>query len=275
VLPGPLHRLTPLRDDPAAGWLTRAGRLGATLTTWWAWAAYGLFVVIVYLSTEYVIETILHTTGRSLPKIAAVAAGGALLVPVKRGIIALRARAILSRAKASATALATSVDDLKTFAAEPDGRVISLVGWMSADGFLPRQVGGKDVVGLSMRVQEALPFVFETLLNFDLVDEAGEAVLVATGGGRMIGRAATRLSRASEADRAVVTSLDVPAGMTPTDWNAFTLREGDPVMVIGTKTTVHDMTEAERNRPTARAALASAPRRPVLIIRLDAERLEA
>jgi hypothetical protein len=275
VLPGPLHRLTPLREDPSEGWLTRAGRLGATLTTWWAWAAYGLFVVIVYLSTEYVIETVLHTTGRSLPKIAAVAAGGALLIPVKRGIIALRAVAVVSRAKASAIALARSVDDLKTFPAEPDGRVISLVGWVSADGFLPRQVDGKDVVGLSLRVQDTLPYVFETMLNFDLVDEAGDAVLVATGGGRLIGRATTRLSRASEADRAVVTSLDIPASATPTDWNAFTLREGDPVMVIGTKTTVHDMTEAQRNRPTARPALASAPARPLLIIRLDAERLEA
>ncbi len=275
MLPGPLHRLTPLRDDPAEGWLSPAGRLRATLSTWWAFAAYGAFVVIVWFSTEYVIETVLSTTGRSLPKIAAFAAGGAFFVPVKRGIIALRARAIANRAKATAAALATSVDDLKTFAAEADGRVISLVGWVSADGFLPNQVQGKDVVGLSLRVQDALPYVFETMLNFDLVDEAGDAVLVATGGGRMMGRAATRLSRASEADRAVVTSLDIPAAATPTDWNAFTLREGDPVMVIGTKTTLHDMTETQHNRPTARPALASTPARPVLIIRLDAERLEA
>jgi hypothetical protein len=275
VLPGPLSRLTPLRDDPVAGWLSRAARLFARMSTWWAWTAYGLLLGAIWFSTEYVIEVVLHTSGRRLPTIAMVAAAGALWVPVRRGIIGLRARAILSRAKAAAESLATSLDDLKAFPAEPDGRLISLVGWVSADGFLPRQVDGQDVVGLAIGVQDTYPYVFETMLNFDLVDETGEAVLVATAGGRLIGRSTVRLQRGSDAARSLVNWLDIPASATPTDWNAFVLREGDPVMVIGTKATLQDMSEMERHRPTVRPALATSPGRPVLIVRLDAERLEA
>jgi hypothetical protein len=275
VLPGPLHRLTPLRDDPAAAWLSPLGRLGAFVTTCWAWAGFGLLMLALWICVEYIIETVLHTRGRRLPTIAMLAAGGALLVPMRRWAATIESKAITARAKAAASAAAAGVDDLKTFPDEPDGRVLSLVGWVSADGFLPRPVDGKDVVGLALRVQDTHSYVYETMLNFDLVDESGEAVLVATGGGRLIGPATTRLSRASDSDKALVSSFDLPASAVPTDWNAFTLREGDPVMVIGTKTTLQDFTEAQRNRPTIRPALASAPGRPLLIVKLDAERLEA
>ncbi|HVZ74335.1 MAG TPA: hypothetical protein VHJ20_18270 [Polyangia bacterium] len=264
-----------MRDDPAAAWLSPLGRMLARASAWWAWVAYGLALGFIWFGTEYVIETLLHTSGRRLPTIAMLAAAGTLWVPVRRGIIAIKARAVMSRALAAAKAAAASVDNLDAFPAEPDGRLISLVGWVSADGFLPRPVAGEDAVGLALRVQDTYPYLFETMLNFDLVDERGEAVLIATGGGRLFGRATVQLDRANEADRALVTSLDVPASAVPTDWNAFVLREGDPVMVIGTKATLQDLTEAQRNRPTLRPALASAPGRPLLIVRLEAERLEA
>ena len=90
-----------------------------------------------------------------------------------------------------------------------------------------------------------------------------------TGDGRLLADSNVQLSRASQDDRQLVMSLDLPASAVPTDWNVFVVRDGDPVMVVGTKTTIQDLTRAPAqplDRPHGRrldqaAAAAALPAR--------------
>jgi len=55
VSPRPLHRLTPLRDDPAAAWLSKPQRFRVTLTGWFAWVGFALFLAIMWWLLLYLI----------------------------------------------------------------------------------------------------------------------------------------------------------------------------------------------------------------------------
>jgi hypothetical protein len=46
----PLHRLTPLRDDPAAGWLSPPQALRVAMTGWVRWAAYAVLWLFIWMS---------------------------------------------------------------------------------------------------------------------------------------------------------------------------------------------------------------------------------
>ena len=83
-----------------------------------------------------------------------------------------------------------------------------------------------------------------------------------------------KMPRAEEEDRNLVHSLDMPAGVAPTSWNAYVLRDGDPVMVIGVKSIVQDTSELEHGRSPMRTAVTSDGPRPLLVIPLAAERRE-
>ena len=274
MLPGPLHRLTKLKDDPAARWLSSGGRTMVTLKGWGVWVAYWISLRVLWLVLEWLIETFLHVSGRvmfiSLPGLITAMVGAALLLPIRYFVVVLRSRSIAARAKAEATARSTAVDDLKTLDAEPDGRVVSLVGWVRGHAYLMHRAGGHQAAGLALHCRGQQ--LVETLHNFDVVDEAGDTALVVAAGARLLGAPNVQLSRASTDDRALVNSLDLPAGVVPTYWNAFVVRDGDPVMVIGTKTTVQDLTELQYGRPAARTALGSTPEVPLLIFPLAAER---
>jgi hypothetical protein len=274
LLPGPLHRFTRLKADPAWAWLSPGDRAFVALKGTGAWIGYFLFLRCVYWATEYVIETLLSTSGQYLPKLAVLAVGGACFVPMRRFVISLRASTTAAKARKAATALATPVDDLRALGDEQDGRIVSLVGWVRGHGYLYHRVDGQRAVGLSIRVQDEFPFLMETMHNFDLVDEEGAAALVVTEGARLLGKANHRLSRANNDDRQLIMSLDLPATAVPTDWNAFIARDGDPVMVVGTKTTIQDLTELQHGRASARTVVASTKQHPLLVIPLDAERLE-
>jgi len=192
---------------------------------------------------------------------------------MRRTIVRIRASTLEKMAR-QAGERAAAVDDLSLLGDEPDGRVVSLVGWVRGHGYVDSPVDGQPAVGLTLRCQDGMPLVMETMLNFDLVDESGHEALVLTGEGRLFGEANVRLSRASESDRQLVMSLGLPATVVPTDWNALAVRDGDPVMVVGTKTTVQDYTQIQHNRSVARTAVASSKDRPLLIVPLDAERRE-
>ena len=57
-----------------------------------------------------------------------------------------------------------------------------------------------------------------------------------------------------------------------TGWDAFVLRDGDPVMVVGFKQTALDPTAASMRATPARAAIGSSPPKPLLIFPIAAER---
>ena len=46
----PLHRLTPLRDDPAAVWLTPPQRLRITIAGWMSWSSFTLLWFICFVT---------------------------------------------------------------------------------------------------------------------------------------------------------------------------------------------------------------------------------
>lgn len=281
MLPGPLHRLTRLKEDPAEGWLTSIDRTIVLVKGWAAWAVWAVFIRVAYQAYRYVIATMsgdfdLTQTVRifSLQGFLTAATGAALIVPMRRLVIRIRANTIAKLAKEAATAQAAEVDDFLSLDGEPEGRLVSLVGWVRGHGYLYQPVAGERAVGLTLRCQDGVPFVMESVHNFDLLDEAGQPALVLTGGGRVYGDTNVRLERASAGDRQLLQSLDLPATALPTDWNAFVIRDGDPVMVIGTKTTVQDLTQLQRGKAAARTAIASTKARPLLVFPLAAERRE-
>jgi hypothetical protein len=285
LLPGPLHRFTRLKADPAWAWLSPGDRALVALTGAAAWVGYGVFLFAVRRALGYVLSTLsgsydlgmsVGIGGRSLTLQGLATAGLAAVcfVPMRRYVISLRARTTAEKARKAATALATAIDDLRALGDEEDGRIVSLVGWVRGHGYLYHRVDGQQAVGLSIRVQDEFPFLMETMHNFDLVDEDGAAALVVTEGARLLGKTNHRLSRANNDDRQLLMSLDMPATAVPTDWNAFIVRDGDPVMVVGRKTTIQDLTELQHGRASARTAVASTKEHPLLVIPLEAERLE-
>jgi hypothetical protein len=272
LLTAPLQRLTPLSDDPAAGWLSGPARFAVTLKGWAAWAAFFLLLFAMRLCVRYVMDTLIGIEIPRVPSLVSGATGAAFLIPMRRAVVALKAQAIVTKARAVASSQARALDDLRTLAGEPDGSVVSLVGWVRGHSYLSQPVTGLQAVGLTLRCQDERALMLEILQNFDLVGEAGDEALVVTEGGRLSGKTNVRLSRASHDDKMFVTSLDLPTGAVLTDWNAFVVRDGDPVMVLGTKTTVQDLSGLARGGPVTRVAVASAPARPLLVFPLDAER---
>ncbi len=281
MLPGPLHRLTRLKDEPAALWLSPIDRTIVMVKGWAAWALYGAFLYFVRTAVWTVAASYLDSPALMLmfggvaariPLIVSGVLGAALFIPMRRTVVRIRANTIAKMAKQVATDSAVAVDDLSALGDEPDGRVVSLVGWVRGHGYLEHLVDGRRTVGLSLRCQDGLPFVMETMHNFDLVDEGGHEALISTGEGRLLGESNVQLSRASNDDRRLVMSLDLPSSAVPTDWNVFAVRDGDPVMILGTKTTIQDLTQIQHNRPVNRAAVASTKKRPLLLFPLAAER---
>ncbi|HEX4404242.1 MAG TPA: hypothetical protein VH560_05405 [Polyangia bacterium] len=283
MLPGPLHRLTRLNEDPAAQWLRPFDHAIVTVKGWIAWLCYFAFlyaartVVWIFMASYLDSPALMAMFGRlagRVPLLVGGALGAALLIPMRRTVVRLRASAIAKMARDAATDAAVAVDDLSALAADPDGRIVSLVGWVRGRAYVDRLVDGQRAVGLTLRCQDGMPFVLELMHNFDLVDEAGHEVLVATAEGRLFGESNVRLSRASQDDRQLVLSLDLPAAAVPTDWNVFVVRDGDPVMVLGTKTTLQDFTALQRDRSASITAVASVKGRPLLLFPLAAERRE-
>jgi hypothetical protein len=70
----------------------------------------------------------------------------------------------------------------------------------------------------------------------------------------------------------LLTMLDLPLDVTPVGADVFVLRDGDPVLVIGFKSTVVDPTLGAHRGPAERAGVASRSPRPLLICALPAER---
>jgi hypothetical protein len=277
VLPASLHRLTRLDDDPAARWLEPLDRAIILVKGWAVWPLYFALGRAVFLAFHYVIATasgaydLAQSRYLSIPGLLTAATMAALIQPTRRFIVRVRARAVAKMAREAAER-AAPIDDLSALEAEPNERVVSLVGWVRGTGYVDHPVGGQRAVGLALPCQDGLPFVMETLHNFELCDEAGNTALIITGDGRLLGSSNVRLSRASADDRRLLHWLNLPATTVPTDWNARVLRDGDPVLVVGAKTTIQDLSQLRFDRAASKPALASTRQRPLLVFPLDAER---
>src|SRR5262249_49094991 len=151
------------------------------------------------------------------------------------------------------------------FEEAPDDQPISLVGWVRARAQLRFRVDGQACVGLALgcrlktlqtyttndydiwtgRRQEVeyiqrYSEVMETLHDFDLVDDAGRSIPIRVAGGRLLGERNVALLGDDPEERDLIAWLALPRGCRPLPKKAYALRDGDPVMVVGYKTTVRD-----------------------------------
>jgi hypothetical protein len=94
---------------------------------------------------------------------------------------------------------------------------------------------------------------------------------VQVAGARLLGDTNVTLTDGPER-RLVIASLDLPVGAQTTSWDAFVLRDGDPIMVVGFKQTALDPTQATLRAPAARPALVSLSPKPLLIFPIAGER---
>ena len=171
----------------------------------------------------------------------------------------------------SSPAAAVAIDNFADLDRQPDGTLVSLVGWIRAREQLPEPVGGEPCIGLALACHMRYPGVLETLNDFELCDETGRTVLVQVADGRMLGASNVNLTD-GKARMMLVASLDLPVGAVATGWDTLVLRNGDPVMAVGFKQTVLDPTQPSVRAPAARATVASSPTKPLLIFPIPGER---
>ena len=262
----PLHRLTPLRDDPAGVWLTPPQRLRITIAGWMSWSAFGIAWFVCWVTVLLVFRM-----GIMMTSVYGMMGAVALVWPVRRMIMRRLSARMADMVRASTPAMGVAIDDVVALERQTDGTLVSVVGWIRAREQLPQDVGGGPCIGLALACHQKYPGVLETLNDFELVDEAGRAVLVQVAGGRLLGASNVNLTD-DKARRLLIASLDLPVGAVATGWDAFVLRDGDPVMVVGFKQTTLDPSQSSLRAPPARASLGSVAPRPLLIFPLEAER---
>jgi hypothetical protein len=265
----PLHRMTPLRDDPALAWLSSGERLRIDALGWFLWAA---FVVITFVVRQIVHAAIfVFVTPIFSGRISIVIVGGlaAMMAPgIRRSILRVKNGRMESLLRRQANEFAA--DDWAALENAPNDTLVSTVGWVRGRQHLSKPIGGEPAVGVGIPCQHRFPGVFESLHDFDLVDEEGRSILVQAWEARMFGTPNVALD--SHELRHLYADLGIPSGATNSGWHIHSLRSGDPVMVVGYKQTVIDPSEPSFRGPQGRLALASAPPCPLMIFTLAAER---
>jgi hypothetical protein len=268
--PRPLHRLTPLRDDPAASWLRWHERWQAAVAGAMVWVAYGIFIRIVLLAYRF---SSLYVFGSVRLVAYGLAAFTAVMIwPLRRLALRVKSRQIAKLARQRAPDDAIAIDDWDQLAAQSDGAAISIVGWVRGREYLAYPVGGERCVGLAVPCQKNYPGVMESVHDFDLVDEQGRTLSIQVADARLLGPSNVTLSPGENPDRLLIGSLDLPTGAVLSSWNALALREGDPVLVVGFKAMHVDAMGWGLRQAPILPSLGSAPPRPLMIFPLPAER---
>jgi hypothetical protein len=286
-----------LKEDPAAAWLRRTPwsiRI-ATAAIWtlpvlinlvywllfapflygWLWPLHFLFYG--WLSMSFLMTLGLFTQARRIGR-------------------QMKAAIIRKQVKRVAVARALPLDDWDRLGEEPDGRVVSLVGWVRARTTLRYPLDGRPVVGLALgcrtkikeyrsgaarsslmgwsfwrrvrvvySIEQTYAGTMESVNDFELVDEQGRAIPIRVADGRLVGPANTIIQASDLQGQMVISALDLPLAVEPIGWDLLAVRDGDPVMVIGFKTTIVDGGEAGTRQAPVRTAVASSPACPLLI----------
>jgi hypothetical protein len=284
-----LFRLTKVADDPAVKWLSGPSRVvaaAAGLAVWLAWSACFVPGLLLYLRVRGDFSPADVRPGPILGSLAFIV--GALLVisTVSWVAVEARSRTVLGLVRKTALARALPLDDWSKLAGAPDDRPLSLVGRVRGRSHLRDLVDGKQSVGVTLgcRAQISTTWVVrnrylegasvyeysrrcsefvEVLYDFDLVDDQGQVVPILVAGGRLIGRRNVGVLGDDQEEINLIASLLLPPEVKVLGRRAFVLRDGDPVMVIGFKSTLMD--------PGDLGALASAPPIPLLVYGLRAE----
>lgn len=264
----PLHRLTPLRDDPAVAWLSRGEKLRIDALGWFVWTA---FVVSMFL-LRFILRVLLFVfvtrffTGRI--SVMTVGALSAALVPgVRRSILRMKTGRVADLLRRGAADVAA--DDWSALEREPEGQVASVLGWVRGRGQLAKPIGGAPAVGVAVPCQSKFPGVLEAMNDFELCDEEGRTILILVEGARTYGT--PNLLVDGREQQMLFATLEVPTGVTGSGWQVHVLRDGDPVMVVGFKKMTVDPSAASGRLPGERLALGSSSC-PLLIFSIAADR---
>jgi hypothetical protein len=263
----PLHRMTPLHDEPAMAWLSPAERTRVGTMVVLLWAAFWMAAFVTFLFL-WVALSYYFIYGFRFSVAIVVVFGLATFRAVRRAILRTRSERIEQVLRHNAAELAA--DDWAALAAQPNDTVVSVVGWVRARQRFNKPVGGEPAVGVALPCQHHYPGTFESLHDFELVDEQGQTIFIRAAEGRMFGTPNVVLD--SHQLRLLYSDLGVPSGATPSSWHVHSLRDGDPVMVFGTKQTVIDPSDSGFRGPPERLALASSPPRPLVVFSIPAER---
>ena len=265
----PLHRLTPLRDDPAIGWLSPSEKMRMNALAWFVWASF----VVSMFAFRRILRVLLFLfvtrffTGRI--SYAIVAALTAALVPaVRRSILRMKTARVAELLRREAAHVAA--DDWEALAAQPEGQVASVLGWVRGRGHLSVPLGGESVVGVAVPCQSTFPGVLEAAHDFELCDEEGRTILIQVGDARTFGTPNVTVD--GRELQMLFAALELPTGVTASAFQVHALRDGDPVMVVGFKKTIVDPEEASMRGEGQRLALGSSAPCPLLIFTIPAER---
>jgi|SRR6185437_1837690 hypothetical protein len=267
---GPLHRMTPLRDDPAVAWLSPEERSRVAILVFSLWALFWIAVPPAFFSLSAGLAYLLPIYSVRVAAIVIGTCVAGVYRAVRRAIIRTRSERIERILRRDAADLAA--DDWTALAAEPNDTIVSVVGWVRGRQHLAHPIGGERAVGLGLPCQQRYPGVFEVLHDFDLVDEEGRSIFIQVAEARLYGEPNVALD--SHQLRLLYAALEVASGATPSGWYVHRLRDGDPVMVVGAKQDFLDPADPGFRGRAPRPALAAAPPRPLLIFSLPAERRE-
>jgi len=291
----PVHRLTNLKDDRASAWLTGTARgLAATAgrALWAAWVALASLAVIPRIWYLWHLSVPAgryhHAPEYRAPRLIAFTAFVAAILlfgKVKGAAIRLANRVMLALVLRAVRRYALPIDELRRMDELPEGQLVSLVGWVRGRSYLPSSPDGKPCVGVALECETrvvrrwpvtrrpraylpsflfAFPFtqryprLVERLHDFDLADEQGNKIPVLAAGARVIADGTVTPMGREPDERAFLASLDLPFDVEPLRRGLCAIHDGDPVLVVGFKTTIR-----EGNQP--RPAMASGPPRPLLL----------
>ena len=295
----PLHRLTMLKQDPAAAWLpgTPWSIRIATAAIWSVPVFINLIYWLMFAPIFYGWLWPLHFLYYGWISMSALLTLG-LFTQARRLGRQVKAAIIRGQVKRVAVSSALPVDDWAAIDAEPDGRAVSLVGWVRARTPQKFPLDGRTTVGLALgcrtkimeyragsarssllgwavwgarrvrfvySIEQTYAGVMESVNDFDLVDEEGRAIPIRVADSRLIGASNCIVQAGDLAGQMALSSLDLPLAVEPLPWDVLALHDGDAVMVIGFKTTIVDAGEAGARQAPVRAAVASSAERPLLI----------
>jgi hypothetical protein len=247
----PLHRLTPLRDDPAApgcrsrsasgrddGWFGWLAFVTSWLVMWWA-----LVFLVRHLARRLRVRPSPHGRRR------AGLAGDAHVMRRKSAKLAQLVRD-------ERAALAVAVDDFSELDGSRTARVVSVVGWIRARGSCPSGSAASRA-SAGARLPPEVPGRARNAERLRPGRRGGTRRLVQVAGGAMLGASNVNLTDA-HARRLLIASLNLPwarsrpAGM-PSCCGTAT-RDG-----VGFKQTALDPTQraCARRRPARRWLVAA------------------
>jgi hypothetical protein len=155
-----------------------------------------------------------------------------------------------------------------------EGELVVVRGIIDCDRPLSGVLVESDGVFRRMIFKSRGTWVHEAAINFSLIDESGERILIQAGGARWLvpnretfTYPGTRFAQSSMPGRV----REITAGKSDVEAFEQVLGVGERVQIVGYKTTSPDVTGGEQGYrlPPQRATLRSGPDLPLILVRLS------